>query len=123
MKLISFILIASSVFQCSDLNKSIQGKWISEEDTLSTITFNKDSFFEIYNADTIFAGKYIRSSISCDSNYLADIGEKNLDFLQFDSGTCYEITGLSDSILAYRHTSSGKMHVLYKAGSNHKKFR
>ena len=61
----------------------------------------------IYNADTILTGKYIRSSVSCDSNYLAEIKKKNLDFLQFDSGTCYEITGLSDSILAYRHTASG----------------
>lgn len=50
--------------------------------------------------------------MSCDLNYSDD---KNLDFISLEDGTCYEITGLSDTLLAFRHTASGSLQIFYKS--------
>lgn len=95
--------------------KSIQGTWIDSEDKYSIMKIDRKNYYRIYKHDTTFFGKYWRSSVSCDSNYLNDKTEKNLDFIRLEDGTCYEITGLSDSTLAYRHTTSGKVYLFFRA--------
>jgi hypothetical protein len=116
MKFIAILIIVSSIQQCSaQQKKSIQGEWINKEDSHSIVKFDKNTFYQIYNTDTVHSAKYFRSSVSCDSNYLKNNDHKNLDFIRIEDGTCFEITGLTDSTLAYRHTVSGRMQVFYKS--------
>lgn len=115
MKALAVVLALISIHQYSEQRKSIIGTWIDEADEHSIVKIDKNTFYQIYDTATIFSGKYFRSSKSCDSNYLDNKMEKNLDFISIDDGTCFEITGLTDSTLAYRHTASGKMHVFYKS--------
>ena len=89
--------------------------WVNREDKHSIVKFDKTMYFQIYNADTVYSGKYFRSSSSCDTSYLDNNKEKNLDFISIADGTCFEITGLTESTLAYRHTVSGRMHEFYKS--------
>lgn len=107
---LAFILINQQPEQI----KSIEGTWTDETDDHSSITFGKNMVCEMSDADTTYSGKYFRSSTSCDNNYLKNNNEKNLEFISFDDGRCFEITGLTDSTLAFRHTASGSMHIFYK---------
>jgi len=105
-----------SIQPCSaQQKKPIQGAWIDNEDKNSVVKFDRKKYYQIYKFDTVFSGKYFRSSTSCDSNYLNYNSIKNLDFICVDDGTCFEITGLTDSTLAYRHTISGKVHLFFRS--------
>ena len=106
-------MVLSSMHQCSTNNLSIQGKWVNSDDNNYVVKITKDRFYEIYNNDTSFY-KYSRSSKSCDTSYLNETNNPNLDFISLDDGRCFEITGLTDSTLAYRHTVSGRMQVFNK---------
>lgn len=107
------IMVLSSMHQCSTQKLSIQGKWINRDDSNYIVKITKDRFCEIYDRDTSFY-KYSRSSKSCDTSYLNETNNPNLDFISLDDGRCFEITGLTDSTLAYRHSASGRMQVFYK---------
>lgn len=116
MKYLTVFIILGLVREClPQQSLSIQGNWINKNDNLSVLNIGKNSFCQIYNRDTVSCEKYFRSSVSCDSNYLKYKNEKNLDFIRLEDGICYEITGLTDSTLAYRHTGSGKIHVFSKS--------
>jgi hypothetical protein len=108
---IVIMMMLSSMHQCSN-QLSIQGKWVSSSDNNYVVKITKDKFYEIYKNDTSFY-KYSRSSKSCDTSYLNETNP-NLDFISLDDGRCFEITGLTDSTLAYRHTASGRMQVFNK---------
>ena len=110
---IAIMMVLSSMHQCSTNNLSIQGKWVNNNDNNYVVKITKDSFYEIYNIDTSFY-KYFRSSKSCDTNYLNKNSNLNLHFISLDDDRCFEITGLTDSTLAYRHTASGKIQVFIK---------
>jgi len=92
----------------------ILGKWINEEDTSDQIIIESRYFYSVYKTDTLSLSEYKLSNKSCDKNYMKDSNNKNLLFMSLSNQTCYEITGLSDSTLAYRHTTSGKLHVFHK---------
>lgn len=109
----AIIMVLSSIHQCSTNNLSIQRKWVNSDDNNYVVKITKDRFYEIYNNDTSFY-KYSRSSKSCDTSYLNENSNSNLDFISLDDGRCFEITGLTDSTLAYRHTASGRMQVFIK---------
>jgi hypothetical protein len=116
MKYIAVIVMIVLMQNCIAQKKgSIYGTWINKEDKNSIVKIDKSNFCMIYKSDTVFLGKYDRTSTSCDSNYLKGNFDKNLDFINVSDGECYEITGLTDSTLAYRHTTSGTLHVFYKA--------
>jgi hypothetical protein len=91
---------------------SLEGKWIDEADYRNKVVFTKSTMYEIFDNDTNFFSKYIKLNTSCDSAYL-NTSEK-ASFFKLDNGDCFEITGLSDSILAYRHSKTGKLHILHK---------
>lgn len=97
--------------------KSIIGKWKEILDENSIMIFEELNYWTLYNKDTIFTGTYSRSSNTCDSIYFSKANSNNniLDFIRLSDGTCYEITGINDTILAYRYTSSGRIHVFKKA--------
>ncbi len=114
MKTFSIIFVFILIIQRSEQIKSIDGTWIAEADHHSSITFDKNMVYEMSDTDTTYSGKYFRSFHSCDSSYLRDNNDKNFEFLSIDDGRCFEITGLTDSILAFRHTVSGRMHIFYK---------
>lgn len=62
----------------------------------------------------MFFNGYSRATTLCDTDYLSDsTHEENPDFIRLDDGTCYEIMGVSDTILTYRHTISGTLYVLH----------
>jgi hypothetical protein len=102
-----------AVSKCNTKSLPLDGTWISKEDKLYVIKFDKNMFYEIYDNDTS-SYKYSRNSESCDKSYLNETNEVNLDFISLDDGRCFEITSFSDSILVYRHTSSGKLLAFYK---------
>ena len=107
------LIAVALINECNTNNLSIQGTWINGEDEHYIVKFTKDKFYEIYNSDTSVY-KYSRSSKSCDENYLKEINP-SLDFFSVDDGRCFEITGITDSTLAYRHTVSGKMQIFHKS--------
>jgi len=114
MKAFATILVFILISQHPGQTKPIEGAWIDEADYLSSITFDKNVVYEMSGMDTIYSGKYFTGFHSCDSNYLKDNNNKYLKFLSFDDGRCFEITGLSDSVLAFLHTTSGRLHVFHK---------
>jgi hypothetical protein len=88
------------------------GSGVSKTDKRSRIIFDHTRFYSLYNKDTLEAGIFKRLDHSCDSKYM-DINLKG-DFILLKPGNderCYEITGLTNSTLAYRHTVSGSLHV------------
>ena len=107
------MMALSSIHQCKTNQLSIQGRWVSSKDNNYIVKITKDRFYEIYNRNISFY-KYSRSSKSCDTNYINETNNPNLDFISLDDGRCFEITGLTHSTLAYRHTASGRMQVFYK---------
>lgn len=112
MQILVILIALASIHKCSTNNLSIQGTWTSMEDKHYVVKFTKDKFYEVYNSDTNIY-KYSRSSKSCDENYLKETNV-NLDFFNLEDGRCFEITGLTDSTLAYRHTVSGRLQVFHK---------
>ena len=115
MQFTNMLIIFCFVQNCSaQQTKSIQGVWIDSEDKNIIVKIDRTKYYRIYKRDTVFSGKYFRSSNSCDSSYLNDSSIKNVDFLRIEDGTCYEITGISDSTLAYIHTASGKVYLFYR---------
>jgi hypothetical protein len=108
--LLALIIVAN---HCSDRTVLLEGVWVNKEDTLSFVKFEKDRFYQLYKGKIIFSGKYIRQTTSCDSTYYKG-NKAKLDFINVIDSDCYEITGLSDSILAYRHTGSGRLLVFSK---------
>jgi hypothetical protein len=113
MKILIILIVFVSIHKCSGNNLLTKGTWTSEEDELYVVKFTKDKFYEIYNGDTSVY-KYSRSSKSSDENYLKK-ANVNLDFFSLEDGRCFEITGLTDSTLAYRHTVSGRMQIFHKS--------
>jgi hypothetical protein len=118
MKILAILIVLGLIHKCSNTNNmSIQGEWASVEDEHYIVKFTADKFYEIYNKDTSFYN-YSRSSKSCDENYLKK-EDKSLDFIKVNDGRCFEITGLSDTILAYRYTISGKIQIFHKTKATH----
>lgn len=107
---IFLISILTVVQNCSNDSISIYGKWVNIDDKQSVVLFDKNLLYRINGLDTISISNYIRSSNSCDLKYL-NSNDPTLDFIKLEDGTCFEITGLSDSTLTYRHTVSGKIHM------------
>lgn len=114
MKAIILIFVLILTQKCGDKSQLLQGKWVDTEDENSSIRFEHGNFYMFYNSDTIQTKKYEMTNVSCDTNYYNNKNIEELNFLRVEDGTCYEITGFSDSILAYRHTVSGKLHVFRK---------
>lgn len=96
----------------SQMDLPIKGKWISKEDPKYIVLITSDKFIEIYDSDTIYSGHYIKSHESCDSNYYK--GTAKPEFLKIADGRCFEITGINRSTLAYRHSTSARLHVFKK---------
>jgi hypothetical protein len=94
---------------------SIEGKWIDKEDPLSIMVFTDTKCIEIYNNKTLSSSGYHKSTHSCDSAYYPEKAAKKLDFISLEDGRCFEITGLSNTALAYRYTKNGKLHVFYRS--------
>jgi hypothetical protein len=94
--------------------ESIDGIWISKEDKMSKIIFSKNNYYSIYGTDTISKGTFKRSVYTCDSSYIDPNIKADFILLKGDHEACYEITSILDSMLAYRHTSSGRLHAFIK---------
>jgi len=121
MKYITILIILGLTGECLvQQTSSIEGEWISKNDNRSILNISRNAFCQIYNGDTLHCQKYVRSSASCDTSYLDSKNDKNLDFIRLEDGTCFEITGLTDSTLAYRHTQSGRMQVFSRSRSDKK---
>jgi hypothetical protein len=110
MLLIFFGLILSQT--CAVKELSITGTWVNENEKQYLIRFTDSKFYEIYDRDTSVY-KYKRIDKSCDVQYMKE-AIKNVDFISLSDGRCFEITGLTDSTLTYRHTVSGKINTFHK---------
>jgi hypothetical protein len=112
----TIIVIFALVFtqKCSNEYSLIKGQWIDNDDEKSSIKFDDKNFYMFYNSDTIENKKYTVTNTSCDTNYYSNKNPKKLSFINVDGGECYEITNLSDSALAYRHSASGKLHAFHR---------
>jgi hypothetical protein len=114
MKFFFFTLVLiANIHSCDQ--KSIDGIWINKDDKMSKIIFNKNNYYSIYGTDTISRGTFERRTYTCDSSYLNPTVKADFIWLRGEHEACYEITGLTDSTLAYRYTVSGKMKVFYKS--------
>lgn len=102
-----FLLLLFICFGSSQA-PSLEGKWISRDDKNWTLTISKTTFCENYQGEES-CESYVRSGTSCDTTYTK---LQELDFIALSDGRCFEITGLTKSTLAYRHTVSGRLHVL-----------
>lgn len=107
MKIAVMIIVCYSLLNQCSTDYSIQGYWINRDDRNYMIEITRDQFFEIYKNDTVLHS-YSRSCNSCDTTYMKRNSMK-LDFIKLNDGRCFEITGLTDSLLVYRHTISGRL--------------
>ena len=73
--------------------------------------------YELYKNDTISANNYHLTNQSCDTSYVSEKAT-NLEFIAMNDGTCFEITGLNDTLLSIRHTASGKLQEFHKKGDH-----
>jgi len=94
--------------------KLIQGSWVSEQDRNWKLFFENNRLLSIYQKDTTVYHFSIESK-SCDIDYTT----LELTFLKTISKEekeifCYEITGLSDTFLAYRYTVNGHLITFVK---------
>ena len=113
MRLTIVLVVTFILGHCHNNTVSLEGTWKSEADSSYLINFNGEILMEIYKEDTNYT-KYNRMKESCSNKYLDDNNEPNLDFISLDDGRCFEIVGISDSILSCRYTKSGKLLVFYK---------
>lgn len=118
MKSLPLLLALAIMAKCSK-NSSLHGTWISDEYEHYIVKFTSDKLYEIHDKDTSVYN-YLRGSKSCDESYSK---EPNLDFLSLEDGRCFEITGLTDTSLAYRHTVSGRLQVFHKLSASKKRNR
>lgn len=112
------ILIVFSVFlffaKCSGHEQEVSGKWRSSQDEKNVISFNKNTYYNIYNNDTLDLYKYKVQDKSCDLSYMNEDLPGTFILLQDEDESCYEVTSLSDSVLAFRHTATGYLHEFEK---------
>lgn len=113
MKISVILIVFGLIQECCSSNLSIQGTWTIEEDEHYVVKITQDDFFEIYDKDTSVC-KYSSRSKTCDEKYLKETNS-SLDFISVEDGRCFEITGITDSTLAYRYTASGRMQISYKS--------
>lgn len=110
----SVIILLTILGTRSCQNKELTGTWVNEVDSLAKMIFFKNKFWSVYDQDTLSQGTFKRMNYSCDTTYLEKKVKADFIWLKDEDETCYEITGISDSILAYRFTKSGKLHVFKK---------
>jgi hypothetical protein len=110
-----FLAWSLSAYYFVQKEPSLNGVWVSVDDKNARIIFKEQRFYSLYGKDTLDAGSFKRSVHSCDSKYMNNT--QKADFILLISKldeSCFEITGLSDSTLAYRHTGSGRLHVFHR---------
>ncbi len=110
--IVRYLLFAFLVQQCAINKNVIYGTWISESDPNAIVEIDRAEYRQVYESETT-SYKYELSSYSCDKNYY-DGKEQNLTFLKLDDGSCYEVTGLTDSTLTLRYITSGRLLVFKK---------
>ncbi|MBK7374650.1 MAG: hypothetical protein IPJ02_03520 [Chitinophagaceae bacterium] len=110
-----FLIWSLSAYYFVQKEPSLNGVWVSVDDKKATIIFKGQKYYSLYDTDTVRTGSFKRSVRSCDAKYMNST--QKADFILLISKldeTCFEITGLSNSTLAYRHTNSGKLHVFQR---------
>lgn len=95
-------------------NRELTGTWVNEVDSLAKMIFFKNKFWSVYDQDTLSQGTFKWMNYSCDTTFLEKKVKADFILLKDEYETCYEISGITDSILAYRFTKSGKLHVFKK---------
>ncbi len=110
--------LSSENVQDEDFEK-IQGVWISTSDTNSVLIFEGKRVIKTYQKEVVFECAYQLMENSCDTSYLdAYIKASFINLTCADDNLCFEITGLSDVLLAYRETSTGKLHSFKKSAKS-----
>lgn len=106
-RLVYSFLVICCLSSCS----SIEGTWTNKEDSRSILIISSRLIYELYDSDTIRVTKFVRSETSCNSEYLDKAIKGDFISLIDVDKSCLEITGLTDSVFAYRDTSTGRLNV------------
>ena len=115
-----FLFLILSVFvNCTmisrdrdDLSK-IQGSWVSEEDNNWKLAFSGNKVLDTYGMEESEECIFSISKESCDTTY-SSLELTYMKYLCEDDMWCFEIYGITDTVLSYRETSTGRLNVFKK---------
>lgn len=104
---------ASDVRSETDTKRLLVGRWCSDSNGGSMTIYDGGI---VYHSDDgkDFATGCTYSRKSCDSTYLREGSSIEAEFLSTGEGLCYEIIGISDSILSLQYTENAKRHLYYR---------
>jgi len=106
--IMKYLLFALLLQQCAMNKAIIYGTWQNESDPNTIVEIDRLEYREVSENNETQSYKYELSLYSCDKSYYNG-NERNLTFLKLDDGRCYEVTGLTDSTLALRYVTSGRL--------------
>ncbi len=114
LTLILFVFIRCASNSASESNDidNVQGSWVNKEDSNSKLTFNGNRVILLYGAEELEECFFSINRESCDKSY-STIKATFMELL-CEEKMCFEVTALTESILSYRETSTGTLHVFEK---------
>ena len=107
------LFLIFSLTQCKVKNSILIGTWVNKDDKNSVLKLDKINFSEVYENKLISSSHYKYSIYSCDTTYLK-VKIKGTTFLKLETGECYEVTNLTDSVLTLRYTNTGSLLQYFK---------
>jgi hypothetical protein len=110
--LVMFKILLSGLITIIVLGNDLLGTWVHEKDSKAGIIITDTMYYRVYDGKKIDSTHYQRDTITCDTNF-AKANYKG-DFLWLvENDMCFEILGLSDSILSVQY-STGRLHLYRK---------
>lgn len=96
----------------NEINLKLQGRWVNKEDSNWKLAFEKGKVVETYEGEILGSYPFSLSKNSCDASSYGDKQDMGI-FLSYsnEENSCFEITSIEESTLAYRETTTGKLHV------------
>jgi len=82
------------------------GKWVSEQDSLSAIVVKDGAFYAYYKGAPKNNVAYTPTTKSCNSGYVPK--KVGAFFLLWQDGVCYEVEGSADEYIKLINTGNGK---------------
>ena len=110
---IIFVSCAIMISQNGDDLSKIQGSWVSEEDSNWKLIFSGDKVISTYGIEELRKCTFSISKKSCDTTY-SSLELTYMKHLCEDDMWCFEIYGITDTVLSYRETSTGRLNVFKK---------
>ena len=100
------------IVNCSineDAYNKYSGSWISLDDSPWILVMKDNVFEHKYGEEVVSRCTYAISKKSCNEIYSTEQATYLFLHCKNDETECYEVTGLSDTLLFYRETVTGKL--------------